>query len=527
MLGSRTFLSRSARIEGLIIFGFFGALLTISIAVEGFERLVRFSESHESWELDEILTTLMAMSLAFAIYAVRRMIELRREFRRRIAAEKEASALAFHDPLTGLPNRRKAYQVIGAAIRDAATRPFALAVIDLDRFKAINDQYGHIAGDEVLLAAAENLRGHVREGDLVARLGGDEFVVLLNNFESSESLLSRAEEIVDAFGEPISLSSADKSIVTVGASVGVTLVNQSGMGIDQIITQADAAMYRAKASAKQSYCFFELGMDKAIEQRARTERALREAIAADAIEPFFQPLIDLSTGKVLGYEALARWPQDDGTARSPDEFIPIAEECGVIGDLYFSLLAKAAREAREWDEGTTLSINLSPLQFDDPGLVERTLQTLQRAGLPPSRLEVEITESALVSELDTARTVIASFKSQGIQVSLDDFGTGYSSLRHLSELAFDKLKIDRSFIADIATNADSQTIVQAVTSMAHHLGLKVTVEGIEDDASEKSVRDFGCDIGQGFLYGRPSPGTAALRTEAEENACGRDIGEAA
>ncbi len=527
-LDSRTFLSRSARIEALVIFGFFGALVAGSVAIEGFEYVIDFSETHESWELDEILTALMFMPIAFAIYAVRRLIELRREFRARIAAEKEASALAFHDPLTGLPNRRKAYQVIHRAIRSADKRPFALAVLDLDRFKAINDQYGHIAGDEVLLAAAENLRSHVREGDLVARLGGDEFVVLLADFASSDALLTRVEDIVDAFEQPISLPSANTT-VTVGASVGVTLVDALGLEIDRIITQADAAMYRAKASAKQSYCFFEPGMEKAVEQRARTERELREAIAADAIEPFYQPLVDLSTGKTLGYEALARWPRDDGTIWNPDEFIPVAEECGLIGELYFTLLAKSAREACEWDEGTALSINLSPLQFDDPWLVERTLQTLKRAGFPPARLEVEITESALVSELETARRVIANFKSQGIMVSLDDFGTGYSSLRHLSELAFDKIKIDRSFISDIATNAGNQTIVQAVTSMAHHLGLKVTVEGIETAANAQSVRDFGCDFAQGFLYGRPMPmhGKPSGKGGADEQSADSDVEEAA
>jgi len=513
-LDSKTFFSRAARIEAFAIFGFFGVLLTVSIAFQGFETVIEFSRDHESWELDEILTALMIMPLALAIYTIRRLFELREQFRRRIAAEKEASALAFHDPLTGLPNRRKAYQVIEAATQDADTRHFALALIDLDRFKSVNDQYGHLAGDEVLLAATENLRSRVREGDLVARLGGDEFVVMLDDFASSEALVGRVEDIVSAFAKPIELPSVD-SAVTVGASVGVTLVDRSGIEIDQIITQADAAMYRAKASPGQSFCFFEPGMDKAVTERARTERELREAIAADAIEPFFQPLVELSTGRILGYEALARWRQQDGAVKDPDEFIPIAEECGLIGDLYFGLLAKAAREAREWDQGTILSINLSPLQFSDPWLVGRTLKVLNHAGLSPARLEVEITESALVSELETARAVIANFKRQGIKVSLDDFGTGYSSLRHLSELHFDKLKIDRSFISNIDTNLDSQTIVQAVTSMAHHLGLQVIVEGVETEASAQSVRDFGCDVGQGFLYGRPAPGHAAKQESSD------------
>lgn len=525
-LAAKTCLSRSALIEGLAVFGFFGLLLAISIAIEGFERVAAFSTAHESWQLDEILTVLMIMPIALAFYAVRRLIELRSEFRRRIAAEKEASALAFHDPLTGLPNRRKAYEAIKNATRKANTERFALALIDLDRFKTINDQYGHIAGDEVLLAAAENLRVQVRAGDMVARLGGDEFVVLLRNFASSEALVARVEEIVGAFERTIHLHSAD-SVITVGASVGVTLVEQADLEIDRIIAQADTAMYRAKASREQSFYFFEKGMDEAAAQRAKTERDLREAIRSDRIEPFYQPLIELSTGKLLGYEALARWRCEDGSIRNPDEFIPIAEECGVIGDIYFRLLAKAALEARQWADDCFLSINLSPLQFTDPWLVERTLQALHIAGLPPGRLEVEITESALVSELETARTVITNFKSQGIKVSLDDFGTGYSSLRHLSELAFDKLKIDRSFITDIATNPDSQTIVQAVTSMAHHLGLKVTVEGVETVASERSVRGFGCDVGQGFLYGKPVPGKGDHLGRPGENPGNPDVEAAA
>ena len=505
-LDSKTFLSRSAKIEALLIFAFFGAILAISIAIEGFEYVVEFSDTHESWELDEILTALMFMSVALTIYVVRRLFELRREFRNRMRAEKKASALAFHDPLTGLPNRRKAYQVIEAAVEKADARPFALALIDLDRFKAVNDLYGHVAGDEVLLATAEHLLSHVREGDLVARLGGDEFVVLLDDYESSDALVARVEALVDAFSAPMNLPSVG-SAVSVGASVGITLVEEPGVAIDRIVTQADAAMYRAKSTSSNAFCFFESGMDEAAARRAQTERELREAIAADEIEPFFQPLVDLATGRILGYEALARWRCKDGTVRSPDEFIAIAEECGMIGDLYIRLLAKAAREAKDWDDDTLLSINLSPLQFTDPWLVERTLQTLQMVGFPPQRLEVEITESALVSELETAKNVIANFKSQGIKVSLDDFGTGYSSLRHLSELTFDKLKIDRSFVSDIENNKDSQTIVRAVTSMAHHLGLKVTVEGIETAGSARSVFEYGCVFGQGYLYGKPMPGT--------------------
>tara|TARA_B100000678_G_scaffold85670_1_gene71255 strand:+ start:132 stop:1709 length:1578 start_codon:yes stop_codon:yes gene_type:complete len=522
-LDKKTFLSRSARVEALSIFGFFSLLLAVSIAVEGFEYIVHFSATHESWELDEILTVMMIMPFAFAIYAVRRLIELRREFRRRVAAEKEASALAFHDPLTGLPNRRKAYEAIKTAIAKADAEPFALAMIDLDRFKAINDLYGHVAGDEVLLAAAENLCSHVRKGDLVARLGGDEFVVLLAGFSSSESLVVRVEELVEAFGKPVDLPSA-KASATVGASVGITLVDRPGLATDRIITQADAAMYRAKSSPSQTFCFFEKGMDEAVARRARTERKLREAIDADEIEPYFQPLIELSTGRVLGYEALARWEGRDGRVKQPDEFIAIAEESGMIGELYFRLLAKAAKEASTWEGDCVLSINLSPLQFSDPWLVERTLQTLQQAGLPPARLEIEITESALVSEVETARAIISSFKNQGILVSLDDFGTGYSSLRHLSEFAFDKLKIDRSFITNIDTNENSQTIVRAVTSMAHHLGLKVTVEGVETEANAQSVRDYGCDFAQGFLYGRPEP---ARSVDCEESQAKSDVGEAA
>tara|TARA_B100000678_G_scaffold73806_1_gene60657 strand:- start:668 stop:2254 length:1587 start_codon:yes stop_codon:yes gene_type:complete len=525
-LAAKTYLSRSALVEALAIFGFFAVLLALSIVLDGFEHISEFSESHESWQLDEILTVLMIMPIALAFYAVRRLIELRREFRRRIAAEKEASSLAFHDPLTGLPNRRKAYQVITEAMRHADKERFALALIDLDRFKTINDQYGHIAGDEVLLAAAAILRAHVREGDLLARLGGDEFIVLIRQFASSDALVARVDEIMDAFSRTIRLPSVD-SVISIGASVGVTLVDKAGVEIDRIISQADAAMYRAKESREPSFCFFEKGMDEAAAHRAKTERDLREAIRADRIEPFYQPVVELSTGQVLGYEALARWRGEDGNIRSPDEFIPIAEECGAIGDLYFRLLAKAAHEARHWPDRCFLAVNLSPLQFGDPWLVERTLQTLHLAGLPPGRLEVEITESALVAELETARTVIANFKSQGIKISLDDFGTGYASLRQLSELAFDKLKIDRSFITDIATDADSQTIVRAVTSMAHHLGLKVVVEGVETPESEDSVRAFGCDFGQGYLYGKPAPGAGTGTQNGTGNAHGPDVDEAA
>lgn len=478
----------------------FGTVLIVSIHHEAFTYIANFSKTHERWELDEILTTLMIMPFALVIYAVRRLRETRRELTRRRAAEYAASQMALHDPLTGLPNRRKAELAVAAALDQAAEVPVTLMGIDLNRFKPVNDLHGHAAGDLLLLAVGERLVKAAGPNAMVCRFGGDEFCVLLQGYRPDEELLARVEAISMVFERPFQLKDVT---VTVGASIGVTTTSDPSTTMDHLLAEADAAMYRCKADGRNGFGFFETGMEIAALRRAKIEAELRVALVEGRIEAHFQPLVRLSDNEILGFEALARWRLSDGSYRMPDEFIQIAEETGLISDVFFAVLRHAARAARNWPPGMRVATNLSPLQFNDTWLVEKILQVLTEEGVSPGRLEIEVTESALVADFDVARDILWSLKNQGVHVSLDDFGTGYSSLRHLSELPFETLKIDRSFISNLSNDPAARTIVRTVTSMAHSLGLRVTAEGIETKDNAVSVAEFGCDIGQGFLYGQP------------------------
>jgi diguanylate cyclase (GGDEF)-like protein len=480
----------------LYLIAFVGA-----VTVEAFEQIAKFTEQHEHWQFDEFLTAMLMLPIALGILAGRRLLEAKKELELRLLAEKAANEMALHDPLTGLPNRRKANKEIETALKSAESAPVTLLAIDLNRFKPINDLHGHLVGDQLLLAVGERLKAAVGSDGMVSRIGGDEFCIMLNGFSAGDQLIRKVETLSEVFEKPFALG--DLSIVA-GASIGVVTTNVPDTTIDSLLSQADAAMYRCKGTGRNDIAFFETGMEHAAIQRAQIECDLRKAIADGHIQPFFQPLVNLNDGKILGFEALARWHMADGTMRMPDDFIPIAEETGLISDLFFVVLKSAALEAKKWPADIHFAVNLSPVQFGDEWLVERILQTLLDVGMPPGRLEIEITESALVADLEVARHVIVSLKNQGINISLDDFGTGYSSLRHLSELPFDKLKIDKSFVDGIENNSASQSIVRAVTALAHNLGLQVTAEGIETYDNARNVTEFGCDIGQGYLYGHPN-----------------------
>ena len=489
-----------AFMDAVWLFVFFGTVLIVAISNEAFTYVAHFSETHERWEIDEIFTTLMIMPFALVIFAVRRLRETRAELNRRRAAEHAAAEMALHDPLTGLPNRRKAQLIVTEAIVRADAVPVTLMAIDLNRFKPVNDLHGHAAGDLLLLAVGERLVKASGPDAMVCRFGGDEFSILLTGYEPDEALLARVEAISAVFDTPFQLKDVT---VTVGASIGVTTTKSPTVTMDGLLAEADAAMYKCKAAGRNGFGFFETGMEIAALRRAKIESELRLALAQDRIEAHFQPLVRLSDNEVLGFEALARWRLSDGTYRMPDEFIQIAEETGLISDVFFAVLKHAARAARNWPASMYVATNLSPVQFNDSWLVQKILQILVEEGLSPGRLEIEVTESALVADFDAAREILWSLKNQGVHVSLDDFGTGYSSLRHLSELPFETLKIDRSFINNLSDDPAARTIVRTVTSMAHNLGLRVTAEGIETKDSAMSVASFGCDIGQGFLYGQP------------------------
>lgn len=486
-----------------------------------FDTLYKLSRAHENWQLDEIFAGSMVALVGFALYAFSRARETSRQLGLRVIAEEHAQAMAMHDALTGLPNRRHLRAALDRFLArvDAAT-PLAVVAVDLDRFKPVNDLYGHAIGDALLVRVAELLKQGAGGDGFVARLGGDEFILVLPH-QSAEHLMGKLSALVAAFYVPFALLGHE---ISIGASLGVAMAPSDGHDADTLMRRADVALYRAKDDGRGRFAFFEAGMDERVHERAALENDLRAAIRSDQIEPYFQPLVKLETGEVQGYEILSRWLHPQRGFIPPDQFIAIAEETGLIGELTFSVLRRACEQALPWPGAPRISLNLSPAQFKDAALPQKLLQILTEVGFPPQRLEVEITEGALVSDFDAARVILTSLKNQGVHIALDDFGTGYSSLRHLRELPFNVLKIDRSFVQGMSESEEAHTLVKTIVSLAHNLGLGVTAEGVETIEDATELRALGCELGQGYLYGRAITGAAvaeALRpTLAQESASG-------
>ena len=418
----------------------------------------------------------------------------------KLAAAEQAAAMALHDALTGLPNRRYLESAIEKRL-GACSESDRLAVIavDLDRFKPVNDLYGHAVGDELLVHIAKLLASEAGEQGFVARLGGDEFVMLLP-VTTEDALIARLAALVHSFDAPFAVAGNE---ISVGATLGVALAPGDGVGADMLMRRADVALYRAKEDGRGRYAFFEAGMDERVHERAALERDLRSAIRNDEIEAHFQPFVTLTTGAITGYEILARWTHPTRGAIPPTVFIKIAEETGQVGELCLNVLRRACTQSRTWPGAPTISLNIAAIQLRDAALPQKLLKVLVECGFPPQRLEIEITEDALVSDFDAARDILTSLKNLGVSVALDDFGTGYSSLRHLRELPFDELKIDRSFVHSMHDSEEALTIVRTIVQLAHSLGLGVTAEGVETEEQARALQALGCQTGQGFLLGRP------------------------
>ena len=447
--------------------------------------------------------SLFAIGIIAAAFALRGHLRLR-------AAMARTEAIAGTDLLTGLPNRRRFLQDLDAALSSGRRIgvDHALMLIDLDRFKAVNDAHGHPAGDELLRLVGQRLRTVLRSDRHVARLGGDEFAFFLScNLAGSDRFrhdpMAVAQQIVDALSKPFDMPNG--TMVQVGASVGVGLTLPTDDGNDDLMHRADVGLYRAKAEGRGCARAYEQGMDLRVRALALLEGELRRAVAADEIIPHFQPLVALDTGRLVGVEMLARWPHPTRGMVSPAEFIPVAEDSGVIAPMTLSLLRQGCRAAARWPAHITLACNVSPIQLRDPGLTGTITAVLAETRFPAERLEIEVTESALVGDLDLARRLLDEIKALGVRLALDDFGTGYSSLRHLQLLPFDKLKIDQSFVAGMLHDRESAKIVSAVVGLGHSLGLSTVAEGVETEEVAELLRELGCDLGQGWLFGRPVP----------------------
>ncbi|MEI8151920.1 MAG: EAL domain-containing protein [Hyphomicrobiales bacterium] len=427
----------------------------------------------------------------------------------RKAAEARVAYMAHHDALTSLPNRIllrvRMEQMIADLRRDA--RGFAVFCVDLDNFKWVNDTLGHPFGDLLLQGVSARLRAELRGQDTVARLGGDEFAILQADVGKPEDVSPLLARLLAVINEPFDL---EGHLVTVGASVGVALAPHDGDDPDRLLKNADMALYRAKAEGKGGFRFFESEMDARVQARRRLEMDLRGAIKDEAFEVHYQPLVSLANGEVRSLEALIRWPHPEHGMIPPSDFIPVAEETGLIAQIGLFVLRRACADAAQWPDGIKVAVNLSPMQFKSGNLLQAVLDALRDAGLAPSRLELEITETLLLDKSEMVIATLHALRALGVQISMDDFGTGYSSLSYLRSFPFDKIKIDRSFVNDIGANADSQAIVRAIVSLGTSLGIKITAEGVKTESGLAYLKAEGCTEGQGFLFSKAQPQAAIL-----------------
>lgn len=431
----------------------------------------------------------------------RRVRDQEREIQRRMAAEHRAHELAHTDPLTGLANRRELENEVRASLNalPGSEEIHAVFMLDLNGFKKINDVYGHPEGDEVLVTVAERLKIATRDRDLVARPGGDEFSVVARHLSGPEGATNIAARILKEF-EPVVRTTSHTHRIGVG--IGIALVPRDGKTSEEILRKADIALYRAKREPYSALRFFDEDMDRQVQERDSMERELAAAIGKPSLRPWYQPIVDLKTNEIVEFEALARWYHPSFGEVLPERFIPIAESAGLIREVGDWLLRCAATDAATWPNHVALSFNISPIQLKDKTLGLRILKILEETGLRPDRLEIEITESAIVHDLENAKETLSHLRAAGIRIALDDFGTGYSSLYHLRNLKIDKIKIDRSFVHAMGTETESAAIVNALTGLGKGLGLIVTAEGVEENAEREQLLQQGCQQGQGFLFSK-------------------------
>lgn len=460
---------------------------------------------------DRLLVSALLLNIALVLLGWRRYRELTDELANRCRAEEKARLLSETDALTGLLNRRSFRPAADKLFAEAAQRGLAVAVVmvDLDNFKQVNDSNGHAAGDTLLIEAAQRIADVLPAGSLLARLGGDEFACAFCYCPTrTEEVDLLVAEMSDTVARPVRFSGFELE-----TTISVGIAGQLPHSCDNAtaaLHSADTAMYHAKKRGRNRHCWFDPAMEQELRDRRSLETALRRAIANEEFVPYYQPQVDLGTGLTTGVEMLARWHSPELGEVAPDVFIPIAEEIGLVEALSEQLIRKALRDAKGWDNHVTLAVNISPSQLRDTWFAHKLLKLLVEANFPASRLEVEVTESALAEKLSTVRTTIASLKNQGIQVTLDNFGTGHSSLSQLRSVPFDRVKIDRSLIATTRGSKESAAIVSSIVSLGKGLGLPITAEGIEDQETLGDLASLGVARGQGFLFGPPQTAEAVL-----------------
>ena len=457
----------------------------------------------------QLASTALTLNVALILFGWRRYVDLQHEAELRADGERRAAVLASTDSATGLFNRKGFADHADALSILAHGRGDHLVIVSIQihRFKAVNDQHGYDMGDRLLREIAGSLQEALSPDAVIARLSGDEFAVA---FPLAPDDLARAdltaEAVLRAITRPFLL---DDRMIQVGAFTGIAATPAGEVRIPDLLRRADIAMDRAKSGRIARPVWFDAGMERALIAQSEIEQGIRFALEHGHFVPYFEPQVDLATGEIVGFEALARWNHPLSGIIAPDVFIPIAEEIGVIGRLSEQVIGEALRQAAEWDPNIKISVNISPTQFTDGWLAQRIVRLLTETRFPAERLVVEVTESSLYADLDLARSIVTSLKNQGVRLALDDFGTGFSSLSHLRSLPFDMIKIDRSFVTNIHSNRESMAIIRAVTTLASALSVPVCVEGIESEAAYDAVLMLGCQVGQGWYFGKAMPGEQA------------------
>ena len=441
------------------------------------------------------------LNIAIILFGWRRSRDLKEALEAYEAAETLAQRNANTDPATGLGNRRELMRALDEALVSGEGGVFL--VLDLDHFKRVNDLHGHLAGDRVLRRVAEVSRKAAPANACCARTGGDEFAILLPGVED-QAAEAVAAKVLEALAAPVFI---DGTQIQVTASIGLARI-ASKSDEETALRESDVALYAAKRAGRNAFAWFDKDLEREIAERLKLEEDIRAGIKAGEFVPFFQPLVDLNSRQIIGFEALARWRSPTRGLVEAETFIETAERTGLISPLTITVLEQALKEARDWPSNLRLAVNVSPVQFRDTTLAEQMLKILALAGFPANRLEVEITEGSLLEDREQVLTIIPSLKNVGVSISLDDFGTGYASLAQVNRLPLDRIKIDKSFITTIVKSEQTAAIVNTIAGLGHNLSVPITAEGVESEQIRTALADFGCSEAQGWLFGRAISGDA-------------------
>ncbi|MEW4466910.1 EAL domain-containing protein [Parasphingorhabdus sp. JC815] len=452
---------------------------------------------------DKMLVSAFLLNIALIIFGWRRYRDLAAEVAEHAAAEKRAHSLAITDPLTGCLNCRtlvkKTEDMIAAV--ELTKKSTAFLMLDLDNFKVINDTHGHSAGDFVLKEVVARISATLPPDNLLVRLGGDEFAcAFIYDPERPEMVDRIADDLISNIAMPVFDNGNHLAVTT---SIGIACLEADCDDADALIRRADIAMYSAKKQGRNRYCWFDISMENELRTRDMIEAGIRKGISAGEFIPYYEQQIDLATGRLAGFEVLARWNSPEQGLVSPDIFIPIAEETGMIGELSLCVMRQAFEDAKTWDQEITISVNISPIQFRDRWLAQKIVKLLVETGFPANRLEIEITETAILEDLALAQSILGSLANQGVSIALDGFGIGYSSLTHLNSLPFNRIKIDHSHVSSMLHNTGNAAIVNAIAGIAKNLDIPFAAEGVESKLIEEELRNIGCGTAQGWHYGRP------------------------